>query len=133
MSEDRNRRLASLRRELRELEAELDVVDHEEASASSDPRTLTAREQALSEAERIAKVGSWVWHVASGNVDWSSEMYRIVGVDEAERTGLMQLFFARVHPDDIERVREAQSRLIEAGSIDPVEFRLLVPGGALSA
>jgi two-component system cell cycle sensor histidine kinase/response regulator CckA len=130
MSEEKHRRLASLRRELRELAAELGAVVHEETRAPSDPRTLAAREQVLTEAERIAKVGSWVWHVTSGNVHWSDEMYRIFGVDPAERTDLMERFFSRVHPEDIERVKEAQARLMEAGTIDQVEHRLLLPGGA---
>jgi PAS domain S-box-containing protein len=129
MSEDKQQRLASLRREVRALEAELGAVVQEETSLSSDRRTLAAREQVLTEAERIARVGSWVWHVASGEVHWSDEMYRIFGVEETERTGLMPLSFSRIHPDDVERVRDAQRRLVAARKIDPMEFRLVVPGG----
>jgi PAS domain S-box-containing protein len=34
----------------------------------------------LEAAERIGETGSWSWHVRSGDVRWSSETYRILGI-----------------------------------------------------
>lgn len=42
---------------------------------------LRDRERRLSEAQRLAKLGSWSWDVASGDVYWSEELYRIFGYD----------------------------------------------------
>jgi diguanylate cyclase (GGDEF)-like protein/PAS domain S-box-containing protein len=43
---------------------------------------LRAREQLLNQAQRQARLGSWIWDVESGRVRWSNELYRIVGWPE---------------------------------------------------
>jgi len=40
---------------------------------------LRERKQELSEAQRVAKVGSWEWDPATDTVTWSEEMFRILG------------------------------------------------------
>ncbi|HEV7398349.1 MAG TPA: ABC transporter substrate binding protein, partial [Pyrinomonadaceae bacterium] len=46
-------------------------------------QALRERRQELSEAQRVAKVGSWEWDPASDKVTWSEEMFRIMGRDPA--------------------------------------------------
>lgn len=40
---------------------------------------LRDRERKLAEAQRLAKLGSWTWNVATGSVQWSDEMFRMLG------------------------------------------------------
>jgi PAS domain S-box-containing protein len=35
----------------------------------------------LAQAQRIARVGSWYWHIGDGTLRWSPEMFRILGLD----------------------------------------------------
>src|SRR5678815_5393219 len=42
---------------------------------------LRERREQLSEAQRVAKVGSWEWDAATDVVTWSEEMFRIMGRD----------------------------------------------------
>ena len=42
---------------------------------------LTAANERLAEAQRLAHLGSWDWDVASGAVTWSEEMFRIHGIE----------------------------------------------------
>ncbi len=44
---------------------------------------LQIREQALQEAQRLARVGSWSWDLLSGRHVWSQEVYSIYGRDPA--------------------------------------------------
>ena len=44
---------------------------------------LRARQHEMEEAQRLARVGSWRWKVAGDKVQWSRELYRIVGLDPA--------------------------------------------------
>jgi diguanylate cyclase (GGDEF)-like protein/PAS domain S-box-containing protein len=43
---------------------------------------LRAREQLLNQAQRQARLGSWIWDVDGGRVRWSNELYRIMGWTE---------------------------------------------------
>jgi two-component system cell cycle sensor histidine kinase/response regulator CckA len=124
--------LAGLRRQIRVLETELGAVaDVETPLDSTDPRTLTAREQQLTEAERIAQVGSWAMHLATSSVHWSDQMYRIFGVDPDNHGDLVTLFFERIHPDDRPRIKAAHTRMGSVGSFPPSEFRLVRPDGTM--
>ena len=80
---------------------------------------VTARRQAeqararseaqLSEAQRLAHVGSWEWDVVENRVAWSEELYRIYGLDHRTFAATYQAYLERVHPDD----RAASHRVIE--------------------
>jgi PAS domain S-box-containing protein len=53
-----------------------DVTERFRAEAA-----LRERKEQLSEAQRVARVGSWEWDRATDTVTWSEEMYRIIGRD----------------------------------------------------
>lgn len=123
---ERRKQIVELRRQLHALEVELGAVD--DAPEVTDPRTLLARERLLTEAERIVHIGSWAWHVASNSVHWSDEMFRIFGV-APDTTDLFAAFAAGIHPDDRARMQESQARLVEHGSVEPTELRVVRPDG----
>lgn len=94
-------------------------------------RTLEAlrqSENALKEAQRIAKVGSWEWDTRTGRVLWSEQMYEIYGIgpqQPGEILGSLEL----VHPDDRERVREAVEQVVQSYQTDPTEYRIVTAQG----
>jgi PAS domain S-box-containing protein len=45
--------------------------------------SLRERKEELTEAQRIAKVGSWEWDPSNDTVTWSAELFRIMGRDPA--------------------------------------------------
>ncbi|MEY4579689.1 MAG: hypothetical protein RL701_4392, partial [Pseudomonadota bacterium] len=94
---------------------------------SSLGRALSEREALLSEAERIAHVGSWFWDVVTNEVVWSDELCRILGYDPATAKASFEGFFARVHPEDLEQVRAASARSTASGVNERVECRVLRP------
>jgi two-component system cell cycle sensor histidine kinase/response regulator CckA len=135
---ERDAEVAALRREvtaLRERVGELQrqTARHDDTESTRTRGgvevTVSAREDLLVEAERIAHVGSWVWDVETGGVFWSDEMFRLLGYDPEWDRASTEAFFARVHPDDRERVRGAAAAGVASGVAEQVDYRMALPGG----
>jgi signal transduction histidine kinase len=84
----------------------------------------------LIEAQRLSSTGSFSWGLASGEVTWSEEMYRIFEVDRSVSASL-DLFLSRVHPDDMPRVLGMIGLAQRDGSGHDYECRILLPNGSV--
>lgn len=84
----------------------------------------------LAEAQRLSHTGSFGWSVASGEIVWSDETFRIFEYDrEAKPT--IERILQRTHPEDrsnVEQVIEHASR--ETAKFD-FEHRLQMPNGSV--
>ncbi len=91
---------------------------------------LQEREAELAKAQRIASVGNWRWDVATGQLHWSDEVYRIFG-QEKDFTPTYEALLSCVHPDDRERldlsVREALDMVTPYG----IDHRIVRPDGSV--
>ncbi|MDQ3953527.1 MAG: PAS domain-containing sensor histidine kinase [Actinomycetota bacterium] len=58
----------------------------------------------LLEAQRIARIGSWQWDIATDTITWSDQMYRMLGFEPGELTPEPGLYADHVHPEDRELV-----------------------------
>ncbi|HYO94604.1 MAG TPA: PAS domain-containing protein [Polyangiaceae bacterium] len=103
--------------------AALDVTEH--VAVETELRNTA---QLLNEAQRIAQLGSWTWHVPTDRIDWTEAMYRIFQLEPGTPIALAR-FFERAHIDDRERVSKLVSEARErAGRID---YRIVCPDGTL--
>jgi PAS domain S-box-containing protein len=84
----------------------------------------------LADAQRLSHTGSFHWHLATGEIFWSEESFRIFGVDLQTRPTL-ELAFSRVHPDDLSRVREVIEHAAHDKEGFEFEHRLLMPDGSV--
>jgi signal transduction histidine kinase len=91
---------------------------------------LRRSEGYLADAQRLSHTGSFGWNVASGDIVWSKETYRIFGMDETV-TPTLDLILQRVHPDDRELVLHEIDRAARGEPDDDYEHRLLMPDGAV--
>ncbi|WNC94796.1 ATP-binding protein [Paraburkholderia sp. FT54] len=91
---------------------------------------LRRSEAYLAEAQRLSHTGSFGWRIASGNIVWSKETYRIFGVDETVKPTI-DLILQRVHPDDRELVLYEIDRAALGEPSYYYEHRLLMPDGAI--
>src|ERR1700744_1244110 len=91
---------------------------------------LLRSEMYLTEAQRLSGTGSFGWNVASGEIVWSDQTFRIFGYDEATRP-TVELIMQRTHPED----RAAVQKTIDVASSDGKDFdqehRLLMPDGSV--
>jgi formate hydrogenlyase transcriptional activator len=92
---------------------------------------LKHSERILIETQRIASLGSWNWDIATGNLDWSDEVYRIFGLQRQERGLTYQFFLTMVHPDDRSVVEQAvYESLTNPHRNYTIEHRLVRPDGS---
>jgi PAS domain S-box-containing protein len=103
----------------------VDIDDRKRAEES-----LQRSESYLSEAQKLSHTGSFGLNVASGEIVWSDETYRITGFDSSIRPTL-ELVLQRVHPEDRQRVRETLDRAIQIGSDWDFEHRFLMADGSV--
>jgi PAS domain S-box-containing protein len=93
--------------------------------------SIEARERLLMEAERIAHCGSFAWHVTTGTIHWSDELYRILGEEPGSIEPSAERFFAGVHPEDLGRVQAVAQRGVATGVAETVGFRIVRPDGTV--
>jgi PAS domain S-box-containing protein len=105
----------------------LDVTRRKKAESE-----LARSEANLSEAQRLSHTGSYAWNVASGEMFFSDEMFRIYGCDRTVKPTL-ELILGRIHPDDRAAVRKvvgAYGASPDSANLD-LESRLLMPDGTV--
>jgi PAS domain S-box-containing protein len=91
---------------------------------------LQRRWQYLAEAQRLSHSGTFGWKVSSGELVWSDETYRILGFTR-ETNPTLDLVFDRIHPEDVDRVRQLSHRAAQNGMDLDVEHRILLPDGVI--
>ncbi|MDB6173767.1 MAG: sensor signal transduction histidine kinase [Chthoniobacteraceae bacterium] len=80
---------------------------------------LKSREANLSEAQRLAYIGSWELDILTNKVNWSDELYRIYYLSRADFFPNPESYVHQVHPEDRERVeQEVQKALQEKRSFN---------------
>jgi len=92
---------------------------------------VRTREEQLSEAQRIAQVGSYEWDIRTNTVSRSAELARIFGISLDEFEPTLDGYLARVHPADRETTRLTIENAYRTRSPFEFEERIIVPGGAV--
>ncbi len=82
----------------------------------------------LAEAQRLAHTGSWVFS-ARGFEYWSSELFRIHGLDPAEQAPSLPDYMALVHPEDRAYVAQRIQQMQEDGDEFDFTKRIVRPDG----
>ncbi len=91
---------------------------------------LRRSETFLAEAQRLSSTGSFSWNVATSELTWSDELYRIFGVarDVPVTFGLLR---SRVHPEDWPSLERLLGQACEGIEVIEHEHRLLMPDRSL--
>jgi PAS domain S-box-containing protein len=110
---------------LRETQAELDRRVKERTAALADANIH------LSEAQRLAQLGSWSWDVAGNRVTWSDGLYGIYGIAPESFGGTLDAFVAFIHPQDRPTVQASIDAAIASGGHFTHEERIVRPDGTI--
>jgi PAS domain S-box-containing protein len=81
----------------------------------------------LEESEALSHIGSWLWDVRTGAVQWSAEFHRIHGVDPLDFAGTFGFYMDCLDPDDRERVCTAMSESVQGSRPLDLEYRVVHP------
>ena len=91
---------------------------------------LQQSEAYLAHAQELSHTGSFGWRVATGEIIWTAETFRIFGYDLATRPTL-QLVVERTHPDDRAAVQGTIDQATRDRKDFEHEYRLLMPDGSV--
>jgi PAS domain S-box-containing protein len=92
---------------------------------------LRERETQLAEAQRIAHLGSWELDLATKQLRWSDEHFRIVGL-EPRPDGLSPINAVDcIHPEDCSRAQAMLDNAIAARGSYSTELRIVRPDGEI--
>ena len=105
-------------------------VGHDIEDQKRAERALQRSETYLAEAQRLSQTGSFSWRIGSGEIFWSKETYRIMGVDETVKP-TVGLLLQRVHPEDRKLVQQQLDRAVRGEQDHDYEYRLLMPDGEI--
>jgi PAS domain S-box-containing protein len=112
----------SVRRALREAEEKIGLSQAEEA--------LRRSEAYLAEAQKLSHTGSFGWDVASGEIFWSRETFRIFGYEPVAKATI-EMVMQRIHPEDRPSAMQLIVRVCSEMKDFDFEHRLLMPDGSV--
>ena len=105
-------------------------VDVTERKRAED--ALRRSEAYLAEAQRLTRTGSWAWDPRRDRMlHCSEEIFRIYGLDPTYGMPDFETLFQRVHPEDRDLVRERTIEGVRHREERLLEYRIVLPDGAL--
>jgi PAS domain S-box-containing protein len=90
---------------------------------------LGSKEKQLTEAQRLAQVGSWEWDSKSDIVTWSEEIYKIFGIDPNRPSVSYTEQFRLYTPESWKRLDDAVSKAISTGTPYELELEIIRTDG----
>jgi PAS domain S-box-containing protein len=94
-------------------------------------RARQRSDERLAAAQRIAQTGSWRWDAATEALDWSDEIYRLLGLEPGSVPASAELYVSRVHPEDREMLKGVLNASYDSGIPRSVDYRLQLPDGTV--
>ncbi len=92
---------------------------------------LWESEQRLQLALSASRMGTWNWNIQTGKITWSENLEALFGVQPGEFDGSLDMFVARLHLDDRDRVLAAIDHAIATKENYNIEFRVVYPNGTI--
>lgn len=90
---------------------------------------LRASEERLRLALDASTDGIWDWDIESGRILWSDRVFEIFGLSPAQGAPTFDSLPGTVHPDDLDRWRDALTAHLDRDDPYDIEFRILRPDG----
>jgi len=106
--------------------AALDVTEREQTA-----QALRESERRLSEAQRLARIGSWEWDLVADAGTWSDEHFRLLGVEPGTVPPSYDLMLERIHPADRAAHQAAVAAAVAEGGTLDNQFRAVHPDGTV--
>ncbi|MBD2532414.1 PAS domain-containing protein [Nostoc flagelliforme FACHB-838] len=92
---------------------------------------LRQSEEQLRLALLASRMATWNWNIQTGKITWSNNLEALFGLQAGEFDGSFEMFAARLHLDDRDRVLAAVDRAVATGEDYNIEFRVAYPNGTI--
>lgn len=80
-------------------------------------------------AQQLANMGDYDWHIATDTNTWSDQLYRIYGHQPQSFNATYERFLSHIHPDDQERVSSIHQKSYASGEPYEMVERIVRPDG----
>ncbi len=94
-----------------------------------DVTALRTTEERLLRAQRLARVGYWSLDLATWELTWADETYRLMGVSKETFAATQEAFLALVHPADRAAMQASYAPVLASGEPVSMDFRVVPPDG----
>ena len=95
-------------------------------------QALQQSQDLLSQAQSMARLGSWTLDPQTNQVHLSNELCKIYGIDTSESITTFDRTLEIVHPDDRQMIIDNARKFIETGIAENNEFRIIRANGDLA-
>jgi PAS domain S-box-containing protein len=93
-------------------------------------KQLIKQQKHLAQAQKVAHIGSWEFDLATEQITWSDEIFRIYGLDPGQATPTLSEHRQKIHPEDRTLWDKTISQLARGNSCK-FEFRILRPDNSI--
>jgi PAS domain S-box-containing protein len=97
-------------------------------SAEEELADLSAR---VDNAQLLANMGDYDWHIATDTNRWSDQLYRIYGHEPQSFNASYDVFLSHLHPDDRERIQTVHQTAYASGEPYQMIERIVRPDGEM--
>lgn len=75
------------------------------------------------------ELGTWLWDIPSGRVEWDEALERLFGLEPGAFDGSYETYRSLLHPDDVDEVEASIGRALKEDVRHQVEHRIVRPDG----
>ena len=111
--------------DLRRSNAALKVEIAEREAAEEE---LRHSETLLAQGQQLSRTASWRLQLPEGGMQWSAQLFDILGLDREREAPSYRSFTERMHPDDRPRFAQAVQRASDENTHFSCEARIVIPG-----
>lgn len=112
--------------ELRRANESLETEIREREKIEQALRTSQAQ---LTDAQKIARIGSWEWDVVTDQIAWSDELYEIYGVKRTDFGATFDELLSYLPPEDRKHMQQTVQQAIDKKEAYTIEHRIIRPDG----
>jgi len=123
-------KMAQLEKSNQQLTSLYEQAQQEIVERKQMEKMLRKSEARLAKAQQIAHLGNWNWEIATGELHWSDEIYRIFGLTPQGLQTTYQAFLNSIHPNDRELVKEAIDDALYKNKLYDIDHRIIRPDGS---
>lgn len=103
----------------------IDITERKKVETALEESNLS-----LSEAQRIAKTGSWTYYI-DDDLKWSDNMYQLYGLPSKITDTTPDFFFELVHADDRKKMQKWMQACLAGETPGEYEFRSILADGSI--
>ncbi|MBU1224226.1 MAG: PAS domain-containing protein [Gammaproteobacteria bacterium] len=107
-----------------------DVISSALARRHAD-QAVELHKERLRRGQMFANIGTWDWHIQSGELFWTERIAPLFGYPVGELETAYDNFLAAIHPDDRQAVIDAVAACVERDVPYEIEHRVVWPDGTV--